>query len=144
MDRDIAQMEQRLSSAKPSEDPRGAVAVAEALGRPQRPSAACRHQPPPGFRPKEAIPIAISVENGRKLASVRLYYRRVNQAERFQTVEMEAQENAYHASIPAAYTDSPYSLQYYFELRETPERAWLYPGFAPDLMNQPYVTLRRA
>lgn len=87
------------------------------------------------------MPIAIIVES--EPASVRLYYRHVNQAERFQTVEMEARENAYRASIPAAYTDSPYPLQYYFELKESPERAWLYPGFAPDLANQPYVLLRR-
>jgi hypothetical protein len=137
-------MGQRWPSSKPSEDPRVAAAVAEVVDMPYRPSAACRHQPPPSFRPKEAVPITIALENGGKLASARLYYRHVNQAERFQTVEMEERENTYRASIPAAYTDSPHPLQYYFELRESPERAWLYPGFAPDLANQPYLILRRA
>jgi len=76
-----------------------------------------------------------------KLASVRLYYRHANQAERFQLVEMDAR---YHASIPAAYTDSPYPLIYYFELRESPQKAWLYPGFNEDRTNQPYFVVRRA
>jgi len=144
MDRDIAQMEQRLASAKPSEDPRVDAAIKEAMGTPRRPTAVIQHQPPPGFRPKEPVALAIAVQNGRKLASARLYYRHVNQAERFQTVEMEARENTYRADIPAAYTDSPFPLQYCFELKETPDKAWLYPGFAPDLANQPYLLLRRA
>ena len=142
IDRDIAQMEQRLVSAKSPEDPRVEAAIAEAIGTPQRPSVLCQHQPPRNFRPKEAVPIAITVPA--KLASVRLYYRHVNQAERFQAVEMESRGNTWRASIPAAYTDSPYPLQYYFELREGPAKAWLYPGFAPDLANQPYLILRRA
>ena len=49
----------------------------------------------------------------------------------------------YRAAIPAAYTDSPYPLQYYFEVRESAEKAWLYPGFAADLANQPYYVVRR-
>jgi hypothetical protein len=144
IDQDIAQMEQRLPAAKPSEEPRLAEAIAEVLSRPQRPSANCRHQPPPNFRPKQAVPITITLENGPKLASVRLYYRHVNQAERFQSAEMEAGGNAYRASIPAAYTDSPYPLQYYFELKEAAGKAWLYPGFSPDFTNRPYLVLRRA
>jgi hypothetical protein len=144
IDQDIALMEQRLLAAKPSEEPRLAEAIAEVLGRPQRPASTCRHQPPPNFRPKQAVPITIAVENGPKPVSVRLYYRHVNQAERFQNVEMDARENTYRASIPAAYTDSPYPLQYYFELKEAAGKAWLYPGFAPDFTNQPYLVLRRA
>jgi hypothetical protein len=141
MDRDIAQMEQRLPSAKPSEDPHVAAAIEVAMGKVQRPSGTCNHQQPPNFRPKEALPITLAA--GGKLASVRLYYRHVNQAERFQSAEMQAAGNTYRASIPGAYTDSPYPLQYYFELREGPARAWLHPGFAPDLANQPYFVLRR-
>jgi hypothetical protein len=47
------------------------------------------------------------------------------------------------ASIPAAYTDSPFPLQYYFEFHAAPDKAFLHPGFAPDLANQPYFVLRR-
>jgi hypothetical protein len=144
MDEDIARMEQRLASAKPSGEPRVGVAITEALGRPRREPANCDHRPPAGFRPKEATAIEIAVEKGRKLVSARLYYRHVNQAERFVSVDMDARGNLYRASIPAVYTDSPYPLQYYFELREGPEKAWLYPGFAPDLANQPYFVVSRA
>jgi hypothetical protein len=67
----------------------------------------------------------------------------VNQSERYQTAEMEAGDKRYRATIPAAYTESPYPLQYYFELKESPEKAVLYPGFASELTNQPYFVVRR-
>jgi hypothetical protein len=78
-----------------------------------------------------------------KVRSVGMYYRHVNQAERFENVEMAVQGGTYRATIPAAYTDSPYPLQYYFEIRESAGKASLYPGFAPDLANQPYFVVRR-
>jgi hypothetical protein len=56
---------------------------------------------------------------------------------------MQGQGNRYQTVIPAAYTNSPYSIQYYFELKEGPETAWLYPGFAADHANQPYFVVRR-
>jgi len=72
-----------------------------------------------------------------------LHYRHVNQGERYQTAEMEANDRRYRATVPASYTGSPYPLQYYFELKESPDKALLYPGFGPDLMNQPYFVVRR-
>jgi hypothetical protein len=144
IDQDIAQMEHRLASAQTSAEPGVAAAIAEALGRPHRDPAACRHQPPAGFRPKQPVAIEIAVDKARKLASTHLYYRHVNQAEPWQRSEMTPRDNLYRASIPAAYTDSPYPLQYYFEVQEAQGKAWLYPGFAPDLTNQPYFVLRRA
>jgi hypothetical protein len=71
-----------------------------------------------------------------------LYYRRVTQEERFQTAPMQAAGNSYRATIPAAYTASPYPLQYYFELK-APAAAWLYPGFSAALANQPYFVVRQ-
>jgi hypothetical protein len=143
IDQDIGRLEQRLATAKAESDPRIAAAIAEVVGRPRRQPAACQHQPPSGFRPKQAVALQISVEKGRKLVAARMYYRHVNQAERYQSVAMEARDNMYRASIPAAYTDSPYPLQYYFEFEEGPGTAWLYPGFTANLANQPYVVLRR-
>lgn len=144
IDADIARMDERLASAKTSADERVDAAILEVLGRPVRVPAKCDHRPPANFRPKEALAIEIAVEKGRKLVSVRLHYRHVNQAERFASAEMEARGNLYRASIPADYTDSPYPLQYYFELKEGPAKAWLYPGFAADLANQPYFVVARA
>jgi hypothetical protein len=71
-----------------------------------------------------------------------MYYRPVNQAERYQTVEMHGQATRFAAEIPGNYTNSPYPLQYYFELRRGPASAWLYPGLGPELMDQPYYVVR--
>jgi hypothetical protein len=144
IDDDIAQMEQRLPAAKAAADPRVQVAIQEALARPKREPAAARHQAPTQFRPKAPLELVFSLEKGTKLSSARLYYRHVNQAERFESAEMEPRADAWRAAIPAAYTDSPYPLQYYFELKQSPEKAWLHPGFTEDLSNQPYFVVRRA
>ena len=117
------------------------LAIQAALGRPQRASAACRHVQPEQFRPGQPLEIELSLD--KTPVSVRLFYRHVNQAERYETLEMQGQGNRYQAVIPAAYTNSSYPIQYYFELKEGPETAWLYPGFAADLANQPYFVVRR-
>jgi hypothetical protein len=72
-----------------------------------------------------------------------LYYRHVNHAERYETVEMQLKGKNYQATIPADYTNSQYPLQYYFEVREKPDKAWLYPGFTAELTNQPYYVVRK-
>jgi len=146
IDDDIADMQKALDSvkvgaAKPDSVPAVRAAIAEVIGRPRRATATCRHTPPAKFQPSQALALEISVD--RKLASARLYYRHVNQAERYQTAEMQAADNRYRAAIPAAYTDSPFPLVYYFELKEAPDKAWLYPGFGANLTDQPYFVVRR-
>ncbi len=136
IDDDIADMEKKLDAAKPAD---AHAAIAEALGRPQRPAGGCRHAPPARFEPGKPLQIDLRVD---RVVSVRLHYRRVNQAERFQLAEMQAGGGRYHAIIPGSYTGSPYPLQYYFELKESPNKAWLYPGFTADLANQPYFVVR--
>jgi hypothetical protein len=135
IDADIALLEKRLPGAKVTADPKVVAAIAEATGRPHRPSAAIRHNAPDRFRRQQPLTLELT---GPQLASARLHYRHVNQAERWQSIVMERKEQSYHAAIPAAYTDSPYPLQYYFELKSAPDRAWLHPGFPPDLAGQPY------
>jgi hypothetical protein len=135
IDADIELMAQRLKDA-----PGDAYApIEEALRRPQRVMAG-RHTPPARFRRKQALGLEIASDV--KPAAVRLYYRRVTQAERWLTAEMESAGEVYRASIPAAYTDSPYPLQYYFELRTGPGTAWLYPGLGTNLAAQPYFVVR--
>ncbi len=53
-----------------------------------------------------------------------------------------ASANTHSAAIPAAYTDSPYPLQYYFELH-TANSATLHPAFNPTLTNQPYFAIHK-
>jgi hypothetical protein len=141
IDEDIAEMELGLATARPLANERVLAAVAGALARPQRDILQCRHQPPARFRRKEELAVFITIP--REVMSVRMYYRHVNQAERFESAEMQLEWRGYRANIAAAYTDSPYPLQYYFEVRESAEKVWLYPGFAPDLANQPYYVIGR-
>ncbi len=143
IDSDIAQIEQRLLISKASNDPRTAAAVAEALGRPHREVVDCRHRPAARFMPKQLLPVEVSLAPPKQPVTATLYYRHVNQAERFQSLEMQSHGGSFRASIPAEYTDSPYPLQYYFEFKQGRAKAWLYPGFAPDLLNQPYFVLER-
>jgi hypothetical protein len=146
MDQDIADMANRLAQAQGSgsRNERSRAAIAEALGRPRRVIAACRHTPPARFHPGQPLEINLSLEKSSQPVAARLYYRHVNQAERYESLDMDTQDNRYAAAIPGAYTDSPYPLQYYFEMKQGKDAAWLYPGFAANQANQPYFVVSRA
>lgn len=108
-----------------------------------------RYAPPEHFTPGEALAINAAPstrEHQPKIKIIRLHYRHVNQAERFQVSEMQqdaaADGTVYQAEIPADYTRSPFALQYYFEVHDDAGRAWLWPGFTADRTNQPYVVIR--
>jgi hypothetical protein len=139
---DIRGLVLRMGAANSSPDPRVAAAVDEALRDARRGPSPCTHTPPAGFRPSAPIPLALAIGGGRQPTSVRLWYRRVNQAEPWQSMEMAVQGDAWGASIPGAYAEAVYPLQYYFEVTIGGE-AVFHPGFAPDLLNQPYFVLRR-
>ncbi len=139
IDEDIADMQRRIRPGA------GGAAVASAIGRalshvPVRPRGAV-HTPPAQVTAGESLPIEISFD-GADERTVRLHYRRVNQAEPWLSAPMEARGGAYRAAIPGEYTRSPYPLQYYFEFREKSGGAALYPGFDEDLSNQPYFVVR--
>jgi len=143
IDADIADMAKKLEQAggaAPQERVR--LCIQEALGAPRRAAVSCHHVQPERFRAGQPLDIELSVQ--KSAGSVRLYYRQVNQAERFETVAMLAKGNRFRAAIPAAYTDSPYQLQYYFELKQESGAATLYPGFAADLANQPYFVVQQS
>ena len=139
IDADIELLKKRLPASAPASDPQVKAAIVEATGRPQRPSAEISHRAPNRFLRKQPLALEIT---GPALASALLFYRHVNQAERWQSAAMDRKGASYFATIPGAYTDSPYPLQYYFELKSAPDRAWLHPGFPPDLAGQPYYVIR--
>jgi hypothetical protein len=141
IDADLTLVEQRLTAAKPVADPKIQAAIASAIGRPVRPSAAGGHRAPASFQRGRAVALELTAAMP---SSARLYYRHVNQAERWESALMDSKGTAYAAAIPAGYADSPYPLQYYFELKSAPDRAWLHPGFPPDLAGQPYYVIRAA
>jgi hypothetical protein len=144
IDRDIAEMEKKLEQADRGAAPQERVksCIEEALSRPRRTISGGRHAPPASFRAGQ--PLAIELALQKSPGAVRLFYRHVNQGERYETTIMAAEGSRFHAVIPAAYTSSPYPLEYYFEIKHGSGNASLYPGFAPDLANQPYFVVRQS
>ncbi len=142
IDADIALLAKQADSARKTDAPASA-AIQAALGHPKRNPAPCSHTPVATFRPGQPFNLELSIAKSKIAESARVYYRRVTQAERYQSAEMELKDGRYRATIPGGYTDSPYPLEYYFEIKRG-DSAWLYPGFNADLTNQPYYVVRRA
>lgn len=84
------------------------------------------------------------IKNSGKISGLRLRYRRVNQADIWQMIDMEKSGADYRASIAANYTDSPFPLQYHFQIRTRSGDARLYPGLQPGWHGQPYFVVRQA
>ena len=159
MDEDIADMDAilaRLSANNPAmlkadqklaEQSMHNVVARQELDKNPPPSGF--HEPPASFH--RGQPLAI-VAHAPKAGGVRLRYRRVNQAELWQEVQMEQTGKDFHTEIPATYTDSPFPLQYHFQIRmsdsasRTPrsELCSLYPGLKPGWHGQPYFVVRQA
>ncbi len=105
------------------------------------------HTPPKSFRRGDLLTVEADCGHSpetRELASLHLRYRRLNQAEVWQSVEMDRPGTTARAVIPANYTDSPFPLHYHFELREKAGMAWLYPGLKPGWQGQPYYVVRQS
>jgi hypothetical protein len=111
------------------------------LSPPRRPVVTVRHDQPTRFRPGAPLELVIRLPDERTTAV--LHYRHVNQAEIWQAVAMPRRGEDNVAVIAADYTQSPYPLQYYFELRND-DGPSLFPGLAADLANQPYFVVRQA
>jgi hypothetical protein len=140
IDQDITRMEEKLATATASADPAVQRAVAAALAPAPRGRAPVTHQPPT-LRRAADVSLQFVVGGEAPVTSGRLFYRHVNQAERYESIDLVRTGNRYQGTIPAAYADAPFALQYYVEFRSTPVDAWLYPGFAPDRLNLPYIVL---
>jgi len=145
IDADIQAMEAVQGRAAPSatvsEETKHAV-LRQILSPAPRRNVDCQHMPASGFHKGTAQIIKLKAQGG--LTAARLKYRHVNQAEYYETAEMTLQAGAYHAEIPAAYTQSEYALQYYFELQHSPTQATMYPGLGPDLTGRPYFLIEQA
>jgi len=154
IDQDIADMERQL--AQPSIPPNVrrssshdslAKAARAAFGKSDRSPVPLKHAPPANFQRGQPLKITLTTSASSAAPhslSVQLLYRHVTQAEEFHTAEMLSQAGTFQAVIPADYTDSPFPLQYHFELRDRNGRAWLDPGLGPRLNQQPYHVVRQA
>ena len=144
LDADLAAMEARLQQAEADASPgaRLAAAATSPLASLDEtpPAVGCSHVPADSFSPGQ--PVVVLLQGARGL-SARLHYRHVNQAENYAIVEMAGARGAARATIPGKYTDSPYALEYFFELHDAAGRAWLYPGFNATLSNQPYFVVQQ-
>ncbi|MDZ4802464.1 MAG: hypothetical protein SGI92_30265 [Bryobacteraceae bacterium] len=142
IDKDLAYME-RLLKEKSGESVAGSAATAAPAWLEQRPvRPECEHRPPTAFDTRRPLEVSLT-STSQRIGTVRLHYRHVKQAEAYQMAEMRQEEQSWRYIIPAGFTDSAYPLLYYFELRDGAGHAWLYPGFEPDLANQPYFVVRR-
>lgn len=138
IDADIAAM--KAAVAKPG-GPAGnaAAAIAAVTGKPVRPQVAVIHTAPDRFHPGSDLVLALKTAAD---VTAILHYRHVDQAERWTQMPMTGSGGSFQAAIPAAYTGSPYPLQYYFEFRRG-GRAWRHPAFNASLSNVPYYTVFR-
>jgi hypothetical protein len=103
-----------------------------------RPSIPAKHSAPSSFHPGSDL--SLSITTPPHVTEAILWYRHVNHGERWLSTPMQQSGATHTAAIPAAYTDSPYPLQYYFELH-TATAAMLHPAFNPTLSNQPYYAI---
>ena len=124
-------------------------AMRAVLTKPKRdepPALAGLHTPPPSFRRSQPLSISAKVpSSGGKepISGMRLRYRRVNQADIWQMSDMEKSGAEYRATIAGEYTDSPFPLQYHFQVRGGPGVVWLHPGLQPGWHGQPYYVVRQ-
>jgi hypothetical protein len=141
IDADIQDMEKKLQETRSDADSKEHIetCVRQVLGRPRRITFGCKHTPASSFRSGQSLDLLFTFSEAP--ASAQLYYRHVNQGERWQTSEMRAEGKRFHGVIPAAYTDSPFPLQYYFQLKHPTNGTTLFPGLGPELIDQPYFVL---
>jgi hypothetical protein len=145
---DIAAMQEKLQapSASTKSGENAAEAIRAATGRPRRPSVKCVPAPLTSFRPGQPLTVSIRIASNdanNAPTSVHLFYRHVDQAERWLSVEMSRENDVYTYAIPGDYTNSIYPLQYYFNLQHENASAWLYPAFNSTLSNQPYYAVSK-
>jgi hypothetical protein len=141
IDADLAAMEAAAAPANLSVHPDTLADLLKgAAGKPQRPAAKATGAPPPAtFRRGEAVPLSFACDPAP--SRVTLHYRRVTQAERWKSAPLAPDGPSWKGEIPAAYTDSPYALQCYFEPADASGAAWLHPGLGNALASQPYFVL---
>jgi hypothetical protein len=146
IDEDIAAMEQELSKAgnQPLSSQSAVAAAKAAFGKRTASSPNCLHTPQETVRRGDEINLKVTVQDAANDINMKLHYRRANQAERYNVMEMNREGSEFTAEIPGSYTDSPYPIIYFFEGVKDSANAWYSPSLAEDLSNQPYYVVRLA
>jgi hypothetical protein len=138
IDRDVASLDEYFSR-KTLKSGSAHNAIEQVLRPKNRPALVATHNPPASFT--DGTDLKLTIEAQDVVIESVLWYRHVNQGERWLSVVMEKTGSSHHAAIPGKYTDSPYPLQYYFELR-TDKDSVIHPGLSLNFNNQPYYVVR--
>jgi hypothetical protein len=137
IDEDLADMRAELAAVSVTD-----VRALEPLEAPPAP-VHVRHEPPDTFVPGAPVRVEVTVDGRIADSQIALHYRHVNQAEPYECAPMrETHSSHFAADIPAAYTDSPFPLQYFVILKQG-LHAWRAPDLDADLANQPYWVVRQ-
>lgn len=146
-DEDITELHKRLELTTVQANKFDPAVVERALkianAKPARPSVTAQHNHEEQFHSGQPLAINLRVTSGTPLRVV-LHYRHINQAVRWQSVELILKGDVYQGGIPADYTTRRYALQYYFEVVTGPSEATLLPQLTTDLANVPYYIVRRS
>jgi hypothetical protein len=140
IDQDLATLERHFA-AKPVQSASATAALAHITNPKSRPTLSVEHAAPATFQPGAELALTLSAPA--LMQTPKLWYRHVNHGERWLSMPMQQTGNICSAAIPAAYTQSPYPMQYYFELHFA-EAAVLHPQLSVTLSNQPYYAVMPA
>ncbi|RXH58756.1 hypothetical protein GRAN_2066 [Granulicella sibirica] len=133
---DVASLEQYFAAATVAKTGLDGAALLDVSKKRWTPTLS--HTAPQTFHPGSDL--ELSAKADQPVLEATLWYRHVTHAERWLSVSMERNDRTFTASIPATYTQSPFPLQYYFELRSEND-ATLYPALNATLSNQPYFAV---
>ena len=140
IDGDLRRLEKHFGDQALRQSSTGKV-IQEISNVPSRPVIAAGHTTPNTFR--RGSDLNLTITSSAIVTDSILWFRHVNHGERWLSASMHVAGNAHSAVIPGVYTDSPYPLQYYFELH-TERSATLYPPLNSTLSNQPYYAIMSA
>ena len=106
------------------------------------------HTPPATFKPGQPVPLQFTAAALDPGATATLFYRHLNQGERYQSTPLQRTGNTLSAQIPAEYSQSPYPLEYHVHIAGPSASAGsaeaLYPGFRDNFLGQPYFIIQQA
>jgi hypothetical protein len=141
IDRDLAAMASAIDQVPANRPVPTAVgsAVAAAMAPVERVAPACHHRPAARFQ--EGEPLSIVAEVSSPVLGMTLWYRHVNQGERWQSAPMQAKGGDWHGVIGGDYTQSPFPLQYYFVVTSQNGSQDFHPLFDRTQSNEPYFTV---
>jgi hypothetical protein len=142
IDDDIAAVERQSVKPQPTTRP-AADAIAAVFNTPARLAGNFSTVASVDFKRGEPVTVTVSGAADDGIVA-RVYYRHVNQGEPWRSADMSRDGTTFRFTIPAAYTDSPFALQHYCELRHPDHGVRLFPGFSSSLSNEPYFGVQQA